>query len=195
MGPRREQHAGNGWREEMICSIKAQALASGQFSEVVVANRSGPAEQGSDLRTLISRGVNAIVVNPSSPSALQQRDRTGCREEHQGRLGRPAGDRAAGLQRDERPGRVRPDRRRVAVPEARRPRQRRRDARHRRRARGHRPARGLPAGPEEVPEHQGRETQTFTGWQFAPGGKQMLDILNSGVQVDGVGRPGSTTRS
>jgi ribose transport system substrate-binding protein len=28
--------------------------------------------------------------------------------------------------------------------------------------------------------------QTFTGWSFAPGGKQMLDILNSGVQVDGV---------
>ena len=28
--------------------------------------------------------------------------------------------------------------------------------------------------------------QTFTGWQFATGGKQMLDILNSGVQVDGV---------
>jgi ribose transport system substrate-binding protein len=28
--------------------------------------------------------------------------------------------------------------------------------------------------------------QTFTGWQFAPGGKQMLDILNSGVKVDGV---------
>src|SRR5205085_11903339 len=28
--------------------------------------------------------------------------------------------------------------------------------------------------------------QTFTNWSFAPGGKQMLDILNSGVQVDGV---------
>ena len=28
--------------------------------------------------------------------------------------------------------------------------------------------------------------RTFTGWSFAPGGKQMLDILNSGVQVDGV---------
>src|SRR5207245_7579782 len=28
--------------------------------------------------------------------------------------------------------------------------------------------------------------QTFTGWQFAPGGKQILDILNSGVKVDGV---------
>ena len=38
--------AGNGWREEMICSIKAQALASGRISEVVVANRNGgPAEQ------------------------------------------------------------------------------------------------------------------------------------------------------
>jgi ribose transport system substrate-binding protein len=28
--------------------------------------------------------------------------------------------------------------------------------------------------------------QTFTNWSFAPGGKQMLDILNSGVKVDGV---------
>ena len=27
---------------------------------------------------------------------------------------------------------------------------------------------------------------TFTGWEFAPGGKQMLDILRSGVRVDGV---------
>ena len=27
---------------------------------------------------------------------------------------------------------------------------------------------------------------TFTGWQFATGGKQMLDILNSGTKVDGV---------
>ena len=30
---------GNGWREEMICSIKAQAEASGMVSKVVVANR------------------------------------------------------------------------------------------------------------------------------------------------------------
>ena len=27
--------AGNGWREEMICSVKAQSLASGQVSEVI----------------------------------------------------------------------------------------------------------------------------------------------------------------
>jgi len=37
---------GNGWREEMICSIKAQAEASGIVSKVIVANRNGgPAEQ------------------------------------------------------------------------------------------------------------------------------------------------------
>ncbi len=62
---------GNGWREEMICSIKAQALASGLVSKVVVANRNaGPAEQISDLRNLISAGVNVIIVNPSDREAL-----------------------------------------------------------------------------------------------------------------------------
>ena len=62
---------GNGWREEMICSVKAQALASGKVSSVKVANRNGgPAEQNADLRNLISAGANAIVVNPSSPNAL-----------------------------------------------------------------------------------------------------------------------------
>ena len=42
---------GNGWREEMICSIKAQAEASGLVSKVIIANRNGgPAEQIADLR-------------------------------------------------------------------------------------------------------------------------------------------------
>ena len=62
---------GNGWREEMICAVKAQALASGKVSKVVVANRNGgPAEQSADIRNLISAGANAIIINPSSPSAL-----------------------------------------------------------------------------------------------------------------------------
>ena len=62
---------GNGWREEMICSIKAQAEASGIVSKVVVANRNGgPSEQIADLRSLISAGVNAIIVNPSDREAL-----------------------------------------------------------------------------------------------------------------------------
>src|SRR5215475_6934276 len=62
---------GNGWREEMICAVKAQAQASGVISKVVVANRNGgPAEQAADIRNLISAGANAIVINPSSPNAL-----------------------------------------------------------------------------------------------------------------------------
>ena len=32
--------------------------------------------------------------------------------------------------------------------------------------------------------------QTFMGWDFATAGKQMLDILNSGVKVDGVWNSG-----
>jgi ribose transport system substrate-binding protein len=62
---------GNGWREEMICSVKAEALASGKVSKVIVANRNGgPSEQIADLRNLISAGANIIIVNPSDRKAL-----------------------------------------------------------------------------------------------------------------------------
>src|SRR5512147_341667 len=62
---------GNGWREEMICAVKAQALASGDVSKVIIANRNGgPAEQIADIRNLISAGANAIIINPSSANAL-----------------------------------------------------------------------------------------------------------------------------
>jgi ribose transport system substrate-binding protein len=62
---------GNGWREEMVCSIKAEALASGMVSKIILANRNGgPSEQIADLRNLISAGVNIIIVNPSDRKAL-----------------------------------------------------------------------------------------------------------------------------
>src|SRR5579863_10363708 len=62
---------GNGWREEMVCSIKAEALASGMVSKVSLANRNGgPSEQIADLRNLISAGANIIIVNPSDRKAL-----------------------------------------------------------------------------------------------------------------------------
>src|SRR4051794_14546153 len=52
---------GNGWREEMICAVKAEALASGKVSDVVVSNQNGGAtEQIAAMRNLISSGVNAI---------------------------------------------------------------------------------------------------------------------------------------
>ena len=62
---------GNGWREEMVCSIKAEALASGKVSKVILANRNGgPSEQIADLRNLISAGANVIIINPSDRKAL-----------------------------------------------------------------------------------------------------------------------------
>lgn len=62
---------GNGFREEMICSIKAQAKASGVVSKIIVANRNtDPSGQIADMRSLIAAGANVIVVNPSDLSAL-----------------------------------------------------------------------------------------------------------------------------
>ncbi|MDP9145432.1 MAG: substrate-binding domain-containing protein [Actinomycetota bacterium] len=62
---------GNGWREQMICSIKAEATASGVVPEVVVVNRNGgPTEQIADLENLISQGVDAIILNPTDREAL-----------------------------------------------------------------------------------------------------------------------------
>ena len=177
---------GNGWREEMICSVKAQALASGKVTSVKVANRNGgPAEQNADLRNLISAGANAIVVNPSSPSALN----------------------AVIAQAASRGVEVVSVDQRVTAPQA-------YNATNDQVAYGRLGAtwlfkqlkgkgnvvemRGIPGVPADTDRHTGFKQalkkypgikvvkQTFTGWQFATGGKQILDILNSGVKVDGV---------
>ncbi|KQP67854.1 LacI family transcriptional regulator [Microbacterium sp. Leaf288] len=59
------------WREQMICSIKAEALASGKVSEVITVSKDGgPTEQIQDLQNLISQGVDILVVNPSDPEKL-----------------------------------------------------------------------------------------------------------------------------
>ena len=63
---------GNGWREEMICAIKAQALASGKVAKLNIAHRNTDAAgQLEDLRNLISAKVDAIVVNPADPAGIQ----------------------------------------------------------------------------------------------------------------------------
>ncbi len=62
---------GNGFREEQVCTAKAQALASGQVSELTTIHRvTDAAGQLQDLRDLIAKGVNAIVFNPNDPAAL-----------------------------------------------------------------------------------------------------------------------------
>ena len=177
---------GNGWREEMICAVKAQAAASGVVSKVVVANRNGgPAEQSADIRNLISAGANAIIINPSSPTALNS-------------VIQQAAARGVKI--------VSVDQR-VTAPQA-------HNVTNDQVAHGRLGAewlfkrlggkgnvvemRGIAGVPADTDRHNGfRQAlkkypgikvvkQTFTGWQFAPGGKQILDILNSGVKVDGV---------
>jgi ribose transport system substrate-binding protein len=177
---------GNGWREEMICSVKAQALASGKVDEVIVANRNGgPSEQNADIRNLISAGANAIIINPSSPSALN------------GVIAQAASRGIKIVSVDQR----------VTAPQA-------WNVTNDQVAYGRLGAlwlfkqmggkgnvvemRGIAGVPADTDRHTGFMQalkrypnikvvkQTFTGWQFANGGKQILDILNSGVQVDGV---------
>src|SRR3954469_25427451 len=177
---------GNGWREEMICAVKAQALASGVVSKVVSANRNGgPAEQTADIRNLISAGANAIIINPSSPSALNSV------------IGQAASRGIKVVSVDQR----------VTAPQA-------YNVTNDQVAYGRLGAawlfkklggkgnvvemRGIAGVPADTDRHKGFQQalkkypgikvvkQTFTNWSFAPAGKQMLDILNSGVKVDGV---------
>ncbi len=62
---------GNGFREEQVCTAKAQALASGQVSELITIHRNTDAAgQLQDIRDLIAAGVDAIVFNPNDPAAL-----------------------------------------------------------------------------------------------------------------------------
>ena len=62
---------GNGWREEMVCAMKAQALASGEVASLNIAHRNTDAAgQLEDIRNLIQAGVDAIVVNPANPDGI-----------------------------------------------------------------------------------------------------------------------------
>ncbi|MGR3492207.1 MAG: ABC transporter substrate-binding protein [Shimia sp.] len=62
---------GNGWREQMICAMRAQALVEPHVTNIIVAHRNtDSAGQLEDINNLIEAGVDAIVLNPSNPDAL-----------------------------------------------------------------------------------------------------------------------------
>jgi ribose transport system substrate-binding protein len=62
---------GNGFREEQVCTAKAEALASGKVSTLTTIHRNTDAAgQLQDIRDLIAKGVKAIVFNPNDPAAL-----------------------------------------------------------------------------------------------------------------------------
>ena len=61
----------DGWRRSMICSIQAEALASGRVSRVTLADRDTDGEgQANDLRNLVATGGDALVLYPSDPGAI-----------------------------------------------------------------------------------------------------------------------------
>ncbi|HZT16467.1 MAG TPA: ABC transporter substrate-binding protein [Gaiellaceae bacterium] len=177
---------GNGWREEMICSVKAQANASGKVSKVIVADRNGSAaEQAADIRNLISAGVNAIIIDPADPTSLNSV------------IAQAASRGIKVVSVDQT----------VTAPQA-------YNVTNDQTKYGYLGAlwlfkqlhghgnvvemRGIAGASADTDRHNGFEQalkkypgihvvkSTFTGWQYATGGKQMLDILNSGVKVDGV---------
>jgi len=64
---------GNGFREEQVCTARAEvaALGTDKIADMRVIHRNTDAAgQLSDLRDLISAGVDAIVFNPNDPDAL-----------------------------------------------------------------------------------------------------------------------------
>ncbi len=62
---------GNGWREAMLCSAKAEAVKTGEVTKVTIIHHDTDANgQLADIRSLISQGVSAIIINPADPNAL-----------------------------------------------------------------------------------------------------------------------------
>src|SRR5215216_2550646 len=177
---------GNGWREEMICSVKAQALASGQVDEVLVHNVNGDASaQIAGIRNLISSGANAIIVNPADREALnpviKEADARGIKvvavdqavtapeayvvtndQVAYGRLGAEYLAKALGGK-----GNIVEMRGISGVPAD--------DDRHK-------------GFMEVIDQNPGMKVvkETFTDWSFAPAGKQANDILSSNTKVDGI---------
>jgi ribose transport system substrate-binding protein len=182
---------GNGWRETMICSVKAQSLVSGKVKKVISANRNGSAtEQIADLRNLISQGVDAIIVDPVDPTKLNNV----IKEATNKGIVVVAVDQA------------------VTAPEA-------YIATNDQVAYGRIGAewlakqlggkgnvvemRGIAGAQADTDRHQGFTEEmkkypdikivkeVYTGWDFSKAGQQALDILNSATKVDGIWTSGT----
>jgi len=74
--------ADNSFRQGTIAAFKKaaqQAQAAGLLADYTVVNASGDAaEQARHIRELITAGYNAIVINPASPTTLNQAIKAAC---------------------------------------------------------------------------------------------------------------------
>src|SRR5207245_2026759 len=60
----------NGWRDEMVCSIRAELAHSGQATSDVQQTNGDTAGQISQIKNMISKGDKAIIIDPNSTTAL-----------------------------------------------------------------------------------------------------------------------------
>ena len=65
---------GNGWREEMVCAMKAQALASGKVTKLNIAHRNTDAAGQGGLHVNVARGERpvetfAVTLEPAGMTA------------------------------------------------------------------------------------------------------------------------------
>jgi ribose transport system substrate-binding protein len=177
---------GNGWRDQMICAVKAQSKVSGKVNNVIVESQNtNAAGQIAQIRRLISQGVNAIIINPADPKALD------------GVIAQAAQRGIKVVVVDQA----------VTAPQA-------YQTYNDQVAYGRVGAewlfkqlhgrgnvvemRGAAGAPADNDRHQGFEQalkkypnikvvkSVFTGWQFAPGGQQALQLLQSGTKIDGI---------
>jgi ribose transport system substrate-binding protein len=61
---------GNGWRDEMVCSIRAEVHHSGLGHTIVQQNQLDTNLQISQIRNMISQHANAIIIDPNTSTAL-----------------------------------------------------------------------------------------------------------------------------
>ena len=178
--------AGNGWREQMICAIKAEALASGVVDEVVLQNENTDTTgQIGQIEALISQGVDAIIINPTDREGLNSVIEEAIEPGHRCRGGGPGRDCRGCLCGNQRSGGLWRARCRAGcstqlggegnVVEM----------------------RGIDGVPADTDRHNGFlaaledypgitvTQETFTGWDPTTGAQQALDIISAG-DVDGI---------
>lgn len=179
---------GNGWRDEMVCSIRAQVKNYGNAKTVIQQGAGDTSVQIAQIRNLISQNVNAIIVDPNSTAlagAIQQAAARGITvvivdQFINSLFGKPhiyeaANDQVAygrvGMQWlvNQLHGRGN-----VALLE------------------------GIAGAPGNTAREQGQAqvlrrypnihvvAKVYTNWNFATGGQQMTQLLNSGKRIDGV---------
>ena len=62
---------GNGWREAMICSAKAQSVEEGNITSVTtLSEKTDAAGQLAQIRDLTTKGVNIMLINPADKDSL-----------------------------------------------------------------------------------------------------------------------------